>query len=301
MAEPAEPTGAAEPPAAGAEEKPAWEQTMEDLGLGIVPAAYNLFTEGGWVALATAGAVAAGAALVTSVKTSAAIAARTLTLKAQSLATPRNEAGERMVRVRNPESDYGGTERRRLEDVLREARAKRMEDAGRAPAEGAGGGAMAPIPADAKFGPLRYELKLLNPLLEAFNKHAPDFVEQFRKLPGKREAGGAAKGVEKVAKAVKAVDHRALPQVASGMGKIKGAVLNSDPQRTTDFAKAIGKLKSAMRNFDVDNVPKAATLGPAADAAEKLATHTTTLTRHMRGFAEAVQALNREMTGGAGA
>lgn len=156
-------------------------------------------------------------------------------------------------------------------------------------------GGIADLPANANFDNLRDQLTLLNPQLETFNKHAPDFVTHFKKLPTESKATKAAKGVKAVAEAVAGVNHQAMPLVSSGMGKITGAVRNSDPKKTADFAKAIGQVKSAMDGLDVDKVPKVATFQNAANAAKELAQHAGTLSGRMRDFATAVRDLNREM------
>ncbi|MER5964229.1 hypothetical protein [Streptomyces sp. NPDC002057] len=163
--------------------------------------------------------------------------------------------------------------------------------------EQAAAGGMAAIPETANFEPLRAQLRLLNPLLETFNQHAPGFISNFRKLPTESKATKAAKGVKAVAEAVAGVNHQAMPLVASGMGKINGAVRNSDPKKTDAFAKAIGKLKIAMTGLEVDRVPKAATLGQAADNAKRLADNSVTLATKMREMAATIREVNQQING----
>ncbi|WP_369145952.1 hypothetical protein [Streptomyces sp. R44] len=162
-----------------------------------------------------------------------------------------------------------------------------------------GGTSLADLPPTANFDGLRAQLELLIPQMEKFNDKAPAFLRDFAKLPKESAARKAAEGVKKVADAIKDVDHQRMPLVSSGMGKITGAVRNSDPKKTKKFADAIGKLKLAMDGLDVNSVPKAGTLGPAATAARDLAQHTGTLSGRMRDFAQAVRDLNAEMGGGA--
>ncbi|WP_017239558.1 hypothetical protein [Streptomyces sp. SS] len=158
--------------------------------------------------------------------------------------------------------------------------------------ERAAGGGMASIPADANFDALRGQLTSLNPELQKFNNHAPDFKRNLRGMPSLAKATKIADAVKKLGEAV---DPTQTPLIAKALGKINEGVTYSDPKKTTAFAKAIGKLKLAMNDFDPTQVPTAAALGPAAQKAGELAQHTTTLTRHMRGFADAVRDLNTQM------
>ncbi|MFI8289267.1 hypothetical protein ACIGBL_08950 [Streptomyces sp. NPDC085614] len=244
----ATPPSGGQPPADGGnpeEPKPEWEQTMEDLNLGIVPKLYNLFTEGGWVALATAGAVAAGGALVLMVQESAKIAARNITRQALSFVTPRGENGERMTYQRDPASDYGRPQRRPIADVMREERDARIEAAGRTPAGGGagdGGGAGANHPSPETLETLRSKLAEVNPKLDVFNR-------EIRKVPKARE----------------------LTKTASAVEKVNTAIAASDAPQITAVAKATGKLASAQRHFDPRKLPKARSLSSAAQAAERLA------------------------------
>ncbi|WP_411108051.1 hypothetical protein [Streptomyces sp. c-19] len=155
-----------------------------------------------------------------------------------------------------------------------------------------GAGGIADIPANANFDGLREQLAGLNPHLEKFNSHAPDFKTNLRGMPS---LGKATKIADAVKKLGEAIDPTQTPLITKALGKINEGVTYSDPKKTTAFAKAIGKLKLAMNNFDVDQVPTAAALGPAAEKAKELAQHTTTLTGNMRGFADAVRELNRQM------
>ncbi|MFJ2936096.1 hypothetical protein ACIO8G_25495 [Streptomyces sp. NPDC087219] len=165
--------------------------------------------------------------------------------------------------------------------------------------EEASAGGMAAIPRNANFDNLRAQLERLNPELLTFNNRAPDFISGMRKLPSASKAGKAAEAIKKIADAITGVDHRSMPLVASGMGKINGAVRNADPKKTTKFADAIGKLKIAMTGLDVDKVPKAGTLGQAAEKAALLAENTGTLAAKMRDFARTVRDINAELGGGA--
>ncbi|MFF8607625.1 hypothetical protein ACF06X_16950 [Streptomyces sp. NPDC015346] len=164
--------------------------------------------------------------------------------------------------------------------------------------EAAAGGGMAAIPRDANFDGLREQLTNLNPHLKEFNRHAPSFNEAFRKLPKVSAVEKAATAIKKIAEAVAGVDYQSMPLVARGMGKINGAVKNSDPKKTTKFAGAIGKLKLAMDGLEVDKVPKAGTLGQAADNAKRLADNTGTLATKMREFARTVSDINQELGAG---
>ncbi|MFE5913658.1 hypothetical protein ACFQ6B_31880 [Streptomyces wedmorensis] len=155
-----------------------------------------------------------------------------------------------------------------------------------------GAGGIADIPAGANFDALRGQLTSLNPELEKFNSHAPDFKRNLRGMPSLTKATKIADAVKKLGEAI---DPTQTPLIAKALGKINEGVTYSDPKKTTAFAKAIGKLKVAMNNFDPSTVPTAAALGPAAQKAGELAQHTTTLTRHMRGFADAVRELNSQM------
>ncbi|MFV6027144.1 hypothetical protein [Streptomyces sp. NPDC056264] len=252
MAEPTEPKGgqSSDPAANGEkEEKPQWEQTLDDLGLPEIPKMYHLFTEGGWIALATAGAVAGAAILVGSIRTSAMLASKNIMRQALSFASPRGENGERQTRVRNPASDYGGYEWRSLETVMREEREQRLAAAGRngaaggeggGPGGGGGGGGTGPTPDSLEA--LRSKLALVNPLLDTFNK-------EIRKVP-------------------KASD---LAKTATGIGKVNTVVTNAKPTDIEKVAEATGKLVAAQSGFDPKKLPKARGLAAAATQAERLA------------------------------
>ncbi|CAM5418526.1 hypothetical protein STANM337S_02329 [Streptomyces tanashiensis] len=162
-----------------------------------------------------------------------------------------------------------------------------------------GGVGLGDLDPDANFDGLRGQLALLIPQMDAFNEKAPAFLRDFAKLPKETVAQKAASGVKKVADAIKEVDHQRMPLVSSGMGKITGAVRNSDPKKTKKFADAIGRLKLAMDGLEVDKVPKAGTLGQAADNAKRLADNTGTLALKMREFASTVRSINDELGSGA--
>lgn len=185
---------------------------------------------------------------------------------------------ERPIWSRNAD---GGWSRQQIGQV--EARERRQWE---------GGSGIADLPRTANFDALRGQLTSLNPELEKFNSHAPDFKRNLRGMPS---LGKATKIADAVKKLGEAIDPTQTPLVAKALGKINEGVTYSDPKKTTAFAKAIGKLKVAMNNFDPSTVPTAAALGPAAQKAGELAQHTTTLTRHMRGFADAVRELNSQM------
>ncbi|MFD0148238.1 hypothetical protein ACWGQ4_10090 [Streptomyces sp. NPDC055721] len=257
--------------------KPAWEQTLEKLGLGPVAEIIKKGIEGGIGAALIAAAVAIGGVIVPILLI--ALGAM-LVFEIQKRLAARS-ANNQTIGMR-PDGSFG---RRNFDDIRNER-------------NGVAGG-MADIPRDANFDALRNQLTLLNPHLETFNKHAPDFVTNFKKLPSEGKATKAAKGVKAVAEAVEGVNHQAMPLVASGMGKINGAVKNSDPKKTVRFADGIGKLKLAMTGLEVDKVPKAGTLGQAADAAHRLAEKTGTLAQKMRDFAREVNTINQELGGGA--
>ncbi|MFB7591106.1 hypothetical protein [Streptomyces sp. NPDC056169] len=256
--------------------KPTWEQVMEKLGLGPVAEIIKKGIEGGIGAAIIAGIVALGGIIVPLLMI--AIGAL-LVFQLQKWHAGRN-ANNQTVGMR-PDGSFG---RRNFTDIQNER-------------NGVAGGGIADLPANANFDALRNQLMLLNPHLETFNRHAPDFVTHFKKLPTESKATKAAKGVKAVAEAVANVDHQAMPLVASGMGKINGAVKNSDPKKTARFADGIGKLKIAMTGLDVDKVPKAGTLGQAADAAQRLAEKTGTLAQKMRDFAREVSSINAELGG----
>ncbi|MFD3679920.1 hypothetical protein [Streptomyces sp. NPDC058613] len=125
--------------------------------------------------------------------------------------------------------------------------------------EDAAGGGMASIPRNADFGPLRAQLEALNPHLATFNRHAPGFVSNFKKLPSQSRATKAGEGVKAVSGAIAGINHQTMASVARGMGKITGAVKNSDPKKTRQYADAIGKLTSALGRLNTDKVKDSAT------------------------------------------
>ncbi|KQX10447.1 hypothetical protein ASC82_22440 [Streptomyces sp. Root431] len=256
--------------------KPTWEQVMEKLGLGPVAEIIKKGIEGGIGAALIAGIVALGGVIVPLLMIAL---GAFVVFQLQKWHAGRN-ANNETVGMR-PDGSFG---RRNFNDIRNER-------------NGVAGGGIADLPANANFDALRNQLTLLNPHLETFNKHAPDFVTNFKKLPSEGKATKAAKGVKAVAEAVEGVNHQAMPLVASGMGKINGAVKNSDPKKTARFADGIGKLKLAMTGLDVDKVPKAGTLGQAADAAHRLAEKTGTLAQKMRDFAREVNTINQELGG----
>ncbi|MFE1551381.1 hypothetical protein [Streptomyces sp. NPDC058718] len=258
--------------------KPTWEQVMEKLGLGPVAEIIKKGIEGGIGAAIIAGIVALGGIIVPLLMIAL---GAFVVFQLQKWHAGRN-ANNQTVGMR-PDGSFG---RRNFQDIQNER-------------NGVAGGGIADLPANANFDALRNQLTLLNPHLETFNKHAPDFVTNFKKLPSEGKATKAAKGVKAVAEAVEGVNHQAMPLVASGMGKINGAVKNSDPKKTVKFADGIGKLKLAMTGLEVDKVPKAGTLGQAADAAHRLAEKTGTLAQKMRDFAREVNTINQELGGGA--
>ncbi|MEU3482462.1 hypothetical protein ACI2LO_12515 [Streptomyces sp. NPDC033754] len=256
--------------------KPTWEQVMEKLGLGPVAEIIKKGIEGGIGAALVAGIVALGGVIVPLLMIAL---GAFVVFQLQKWHAGRN-ANNETVGMR-PDGSFG---RRNFDDIRNER-------------NGVAGGGIADLPANANFDALRNQLTLLNPHLETFNKHAPDFVTNFKKLPSEGKATKAAKGVKAVAEAVEGVNHQAMPLVASGMGKINGAVKNSDPKKTVRFADGIGKLKLAMTGLEVDKVPKAGTLGQAADAAHRLAEKTGTLAQKMRDFAREVNTINQELGG----
>ncbi|MER5713391.1 hypothetical protein AB0B13_18680 [Streptomyces sp. NPDC042898] len=258
--------------------KPTWEQVMEKLGLGPVAEIIKKGIEGGIGAALIAGIVALGGIIVPLLMIAL---GAFVVFQMQKWHAGRN-ANNQTVGMR-PDGSFG---RRNFTDIQNER-------------NGVAGGGIADLPANANFDALRNQLTLLNPHLETFNRHAPDFVTNFKKLPSEGKATKAAKGVKAVAEAVAGVNHQAMPLVASGMGKINGAVKNSDPKKTAKFADGIGKLKLAMAGLDVDKVPKAGTLGQAADAAHRLAEKTGTLAQKMRDFAREVNSINQELGGAA--
>ncbi|MFE1905393.1 hypothetical protein ACFW96_17285 [Streptomyces gardneri] len=258
--------------------KPAWEQTLEKLGLGPVAEIIKKGIEGGIGAALIAAAVAIGGVIVPILLI--ALGAM-LVFEIQKRLAARNANNETFGR--RPDGSFG---RRNFDDI-------RNERNGVAP------GGMADIDRNANFDALRTQLELLNPELRKFNTYAPDFKSNMRKMPSVGKVTKAAEAVKKIADAVKDVDHQGMPLVASGMGKINGAVRNSDPEKTVRFADGIGKLKTAMSGLNVDKVPKAGTLGQAADAAHRLAEKTGTLAQKMRDFAREVNTINQELGGGA--
>ncbi|MFF2777856.1 hypothetical protein ACFVU3_23420 [Streptomyces sp. NPDC058052] len=255
--------------------KAPWEETLEQLGLGFVAEIIKKFSEAGVLAAVGAALVAVGGLIIPVLLT--ALGALIVFTIQQAIA---KKTGGTTIGLR-PDGTFG---RRNMQDIENER-------------NGIAPGGIADLPADANFDALRTQLEKLNPHLAKFNLHAPSFVSNFRKMPSKG-AEAKAEVVEKIAAAVKDVDHLKLGLVASGMGKITGAVKQSNPRKTSKFAEAIGRLKLAMKDLDVDKVPKMATFQNAADAAGELARHTGTLSRHMGAFASAVRELNGEMTGG---
>ncbi|MFI8425050.1 hypothetical protein [Streptomyces sp. NPDC085460] len=256
--------------------KAPWEELLEQLGLGFVAEIIKKFNEGGFGAALTAALVALGGVIVPILL--AALGALIVFKLQQAHA---KKTGGSTFGMR-PDGSFG---RRNIQDIENER-------------NGVAPGGLADLPADAKFDDLRAQLELLNPHLAKFNLHAPSFVSNFRKMPSKG-AEAKAQVVERIALAVKDVDHQAMPLVASGMGKINGAVKNANPRKTEKFAGAISLLKAAMKDLDVDKVPKMATFQNAANAAKDLAEHTGTLSGRMHAFADAVRDLNAQMTGGA--
>ncbi|MFH9722859.1 hypothetical protein ACH4M4_07800 [Streptomyces sp. NPDC017254] len=253
--------------------KAPWEETLEQLGLGPVAEIIKKGLEDGLGAALISGLIAVGGVIVPILL--AALGAF-LVFELQKRHAARNSTNE-TIGLR-PDGSIG----RRNFSEIRDER------------NGVPPGGMAGIPADANFDALRGQLERLNPHLAKFNLHAPSFVSNFRKMPT-RGAEAKADVVEKIALAVKDVDHRSMGLVASGMGKINGAVKNANPRKTAKFADAIGKLKIAMTGLDVDKVPKMATFQNAANAAKDLADHTGTLSGRMRAFADAVRDLNSQM------
>ncbi|MCX4982812.1 hypothetical protein [Streptomyces sp. NBC_00572] len=253
--------------------KAPWEQVLEQLGLGSVAEIIKKFSEEGIMAAVGAAFVALGGMIVPILLTAL---GAFIVFQLQKWHAGRSATNETF----GPRAD-GSFGRRNFSEIEAER-------------NGVAPGGMADIPADANFDELRGQLERLNPHLAKFNLHAPSFVSNFRKMPTK---GAAAKAdvVEKIALAVKEVDHQNMALVASGMGKINGAVKNANPRKTSSFAKAIGKLKLAMDGLEVDKVPKAGTLGQAADNAKRLADNTGTLAQKMRDFAATVRSINDEL------
>ncbi|MER5208592.1 hypothetical protein [Streptomyces sp. NPDC002825] len=151
--------------------------------------------------------------------------------------------------------------------------------------EDAAGGNLAAIPRNANFAPLRYQLQLLNPHLDTFNQHAPDFLTNIDKLPSARAIAKTAKAVEKINLAVTASNPTKVGQLADALekfdpqktpdhrelDKINKTVAKSNPTKMRELATAVGKLSGAQRHFQPRNLPDAATLSTSARAASQLA------------------------------
>ncbi|MFB7517838.1 hypothetical protein [Streptomyces sp. NPDC056144] len=256
--------------------KPTWQQILEQLGLTPVAEIIKKGIEEGIGAAIIAGIVALGGVIVPLLMI--AIGASLVFWLQKKLKNANNET----IGMR-PDGSFG---RRNFTDIQNER-------------NGVAAGGIADLPATANFDNLRTQLSQLNPHLEKFNLHAPDFKKNLRGMPSDSKATKIAAAVKKIGDAVAAVDHTKMPLVADGMGKINTAMATADPRKTTRFADAIGKLKTNMTGLDLDKVPRMATFQSAAEAAEKLAQHTGTLSGRMRDFARAVKDLNAEMGGGA--
>ncbi|MEU7070956.1 hypothetical protein AB0B30_21585 [Streptomyces narbonensis] len=145
---------------------------------------------------------------------------------------------------------------------------------------------------------LTKELQPLNGELLKFNNRAPDFLRQFGSLPTPAKAKKAADVLQKISDAIGRINLTAFTTVANGIARIVDQTGKANPQHVIAVADAIGKLVLAAKDLKPEMIPKARPLQDAANAAKDLAQHTTTLTGNMRGFAQAVQALNREMNPG---
>ncbi|MFE5794723.1 hypothetical protein ACFQ8C_19380 [Streptomyces sp. NPDC056503] len=262
-----------------------WTEFMEATPLGAFAPALEKFFESRedkevqwwqWLLAAIVGGVLL--ALLPAIKSSVVNLARDLQTYERGGDNSKEARALRTIRSKNAD---GGWSRQLRGDV--EAREKRQWE---------GASSIADIPATANFDGLRGQLANLNPHLEKFNSHAPDFKANLRGMPSLSKATKIADAVKKLDEVV---DTTRTPLIAKALGKINEAVTYSDPKKTTELAKAVGKLKLAMKDFKADEVPTAAALGPAAQKAEELARHTTTLTGNMRGFADAVRELNSQM------
>ncbi|MGV9688627.1 hypothetical protein ACWDUX_05870 [Streptomyces sp. NPDC003444] len=145
--------------------------------------------------------------------------------------------------------------------------------------EDVAGGGMAAIPRDANFDALRTQLEKLNPELLNFNRHAPDFVSNFRKMPKEARAEKAANAVQKISDAIKLINARKLQKVAEG----------------------IEKLNLALDGFQPSKLPKGPELADQAKAMNSLAKETGTLRQKFIELRGTVQSLDQELGGAAGA
>ncbi|WP_370414399.1 hypothetical protein [Streptomyces fradiae] len=161
--------------------------------------------------------------------------------------------------------------------------------------EDAAGGGLAALPQNANFDNLRSQLSQLNPHLETFNRHAPDFTTNFRKLPSERAAKKAGEGIKRVAEAIVGVDHTNMTPIAKGIQKIKDAMDGLKPREVEKVAKATGKLKDAMEGFDPKNLPKANKVDGLATKMGELATATGTLRTKFESLRGTIQSLDQEI------
>ncbi|MFC7975627.1 hypothetical protein [Streptomyces cinereoruber] len=139
--------------------------------------------------------------------------------------------------------------------------------------EEAAGGGMAAIPRNANFDALRTQLEKLNPELLKFNRDAPDFVSNFRKMPKEAKAEKAANAVQKISDAIKLINARKLHKVAEG----------------------IEKLDLALDGFQPTKLPKESDLSGAARAMDSLATNTGTLRRKFEELSGTIRSLDQEI------
>ncbi|MGW5420310.1 hypothetical protein [Streptomyces sp. NPDC003943] len=153
--------------------------------------------------------------------------------------------------------------------------------------EDAAAGGLASIPTGANFGPLRRQLQLLNPHLEAFNQHAPGFVTNYHKLPSSRAVTKIGVAIKKLKESMVGVNADDVGKVADALdkfptplpdarklAKINKVVKDANPQAMKDVAKGAGKLVGVQQHLDPARwqaLPKARTLSSAAKSAERLA------------------------------
>ncbi|MFE3073105.1 hypothetical protein [Streptomyces sp. NPDC059247] len=159
-------------------------------------------------------------------------------------------------------------------------------------AQAAAAGGITAVGDGANLEALRGKLEALTPELQKFNRAAPAFNREFRKLPSENAATKAATGVKKISEAIKDINQEQMKPVASAVNRINNAMRNADPQKITKVAKATEKLKTAVTGFEPARVPKADPLQKAADAAKNLTEQIGPLNRSLDSLRTAVGQLN---------
>ncbi|KAA6219137.1 hypothetical protein [Streptomyces filamentosus] len=182
--------------------------------------------------------------------------------------SPEARAGRRIM-TRNPD---GGWMRETLGAVnQREARVW------------AGGTSLADLvgnPANAQNAEtLTRALEGLNPQVEIFNRHAPSFLDSFKRLPRESKATKAANAVGTMREAVKQVNVRKLVKLAEGLER----------------------LNTALGEFHPTKLPKEGDIAGTATAMNNLASETGTLRTKFQELQGTIRSLDQQIgtaTGG---